>query len=126
MGASPEGRAVVIKEYTTAVNAKVDEGTEDADATKFKIDGREVTAYRPDEAMIAIVIGRTGSRATPGEVGAAAIDFFYSVLDDKSARWIEDRLFDRKDPFGLEQILEILFDLVEEWTGRPTERPSAS
>ena len=115
-----------MKEYTTAVKVKADEGTDDADVTKFKIDDREVTAYRPDDAMIAIIIGRTGSRATAGEVGAAAIDFFYSVLDKKSARYVEDRLFDREDPFGLDEVLEILFDLIEEWTGRPTVRPATS
>lgn len=115
-----------MKEYTTAVIDKITEGDDDANATKFKIDGREVTAYKPDDAMIAIIISRTGTRASAGEVGAAAIDLFYSVLDDASARWIEGRLFDRKDPFGLEEILEILKDLIAEWTGRPTEQPSAS
>lgn len=114
-----------MKSYTTAVKAKSDEGNQDS-YVEFSIDDQVVRAYRPDDAMIAIIIARTGKRSSSAEVAAAAIDFFYSVLDKKSARYVEDRLFDREDPFGLEEVLDILFDLIEEWSGRPTVRPSDS
>ncbi len=115
-----------MKSYTTAAKAKAEEGTENEGVVEFQVDGTTLTAHRPDDAMIAIIIARTGRRSTSAEVAAAAIDFFYSVLDKKSARYIEDRLFDREDSFGLDEVLEILFDLIEEWTGRPTVRPSDS
>jgi len=119
-----EGRP--LKSYTTAVKAKAEEGTDAEGLVRFEIDGHEVTASRPSDAMIAIIIARTGKRSSQAEVAAAAIDFFYSVLDPKSQRYIEDRLFDNQDDFGLEEVLEVLFDLIEEWTGRPTVRPSGS
>lgn len=115
-----------MKAYTTAAKAKAEEGTTEEGVVRFPIDGHEVTAHKPDEAMIAIMIARTGRLSSNSEVAAAAIDFFMYVLDRNSARYIQDRLFDREDPFGLEEVVEILYDLIEEWSGRPIVRPSGS
>jgi hypothetical protein len=57
---------------------------------------------------------------------AAVIDFFVEVMDDDSAAYIRSRLLDRRDAFGLEEVEQIMSAMVEEWTGRPTQPPSAS
>lgn len=115
-----------MKQFTTAVREKTQESEGDDKPITFDVDGQTFTAYKPSDAQIAIITTKTGRRASSADVAAAAIDFFWSVLDDKAARTVEDRLMDRKDDFGLDEVLDILFWLIEEWTGHPTERQSVS
>lgn len=110
-----------MKSYTTTVAEKT-EGDKTDDFVEFPIDGRNVKAYRPSDEHIAIFTAKSGRRASSAEIAAAALDFFYDVLDNSSARHIEARLLDRDDPFGIEKVVEILYDLIEEWSGRPIAR----
>lgn len=114
-----------MKEFNSAAEAVVNE-TEAPDGLKFKIDGVECTAHHPQPGQLAILMASTGRRASEADMIAGIINFFASTLDKSSYRYVEDRLLDYEDPFGLEQVQDILEWLVEEWTGRPIKLPSGS
>lgn len=114
---------VQIKEFITA--AKVaEEG--DAAETKFNVDGVECIAYKPQDGQLAILMATTGRHSNLHEKIAGVINFFVATLDEESHHHLVDRLLDREDDFGIEEVTEIMQELVEEWTGHPTVPPSGS
>lgn len=114
---------VRIKEFITAARV-AEEG--DAPETVFKVDGIECTAYKPEDGQLAILMATTGRHSNLHEKIAGVINFFVATLDEKSHHHLVDRLLDRKDPFGIEEVTDIMKNLVEEWTGHPTESSSGS
>lgn len=86
----------------------------------------EFKAYRPLPSQFAIAVSATGPRRDVATKLAGVIDFMVEVLDDEGQAYITNRLMDRKDPFGLEELEQIMEWMIEEWTARPTERPSGS
>lgn len=114
-----------MKSFTTAVVEAL-EDEEDEGRIEFDLDGETLVAYKPSEAQFALLMQAVGRYASMADSVAGGIDFFHAVLDDTSAQHIHARLLDRKDAFGLEEVEEIMAWLVEEWTGRPMKRRSAS
>jgi len=113
-----------MKEFQTAVKA-VTEPVEDT-AMQFSIDGRELVCYPPEPAQLAVLMAAVGRHASLQTKVAGVIDFFVEVMDEESHAYIRERLLDRTDPFGLEEVEEIMSWMIEEWSGRPTESPSVS
>lgn len=112
-----------MKEFVTALKAADQEQDE---SIEFGIDGFTLHAYRPTPAQFAVAMSALGPRRDMATQMAGVIDFFVEVLDTPSQQYITNRLLDRTDPFGLEEVEEILEWMVEEWSGRPTDQPSAS
>lgn len=111
-----------MREFTTA--AKI--AAEEQESVEFKIDGQEIKSYRPGDGQIALVMAGTGRHTSVATRIASIIDFMMGCMDEDSATYITERLMDRTDPFGLEEVEEILGYIIEEWTGRPTPQRSAS
>lgn len=86
----------------------------------------DIRYYRPSDGQFAVLMAGTGRHASNGETIGTVLNFFESVLDDDSAKHIRGRLLDREDEFGLKEVKAIMEDMIEEWGGRPTKRPSAS
>ena len=86
----------------------------------------EFKAYRPLPSQFAIAVSATGPRRDVGTKLAGIIDFMVEVLDDEGEAYVTNRLLDRKDPFGLPELEQIMEWMIEEWSARPTERPSGS
>lgn len=115
-----------MKEFTTALKA-VEDVEQGADpAMHFTVDGRELTCYPPNDGQLAMLMATTGRHTTMQRKIAGVIDFFVEVMDDDSAAYLTQRLLDRQDVFGVEEVEEIMAWMVEEWTGRPTQSPSVS
>lgn len=83
-------------------------------------------AYRPSDGQLAMLMASIGKGASEIDGVAGPMNFFDTLLDDDGRRYVTDRLFDRKDLFGPENIQEILEACVEEWGGRPTQPSSGS
>lgn len=111
-----------MREFVTAVEKKV----EDEPDLVFKIDGQEMRAYRPTEGQFALLMMALGRHVSEPEQFAGVIDFFISVLDEPSQRYVIDRMMSRKDIIPLEKIIEIMYWFAEEWGGRPFPSPSVS
>jgi hypothetical protein len=111
-----------VKEFTTAVR----EVEEDTSLMEFKVDGVDLKCFKPKDGQLAMLMASTGRHTSQHTKVAGIIDFFVEVMDEPSHHYIVDRLLDRQDPFGLEEVEQIMMWMIEEWTGRPTESPSVS
>lgn len=110
-----------MREFTTSVKNANDEESLIGGPVTFKIDDREVVFLPATSAQMAMLIMNfelgTGSSMT-----AASINCFFDWMEsDDDRRHFSRRLFSRKDEFDEEKVYEILFALVEEWSGNPTE-----
>lgn len=113
-----------MKEFTTAIEKA--ESEDDEAGIEFNIDGVLCTAYHPGDGQLAYLLASTGRHSTGQEQIAGLINFFVAVLDDDSHTYVVNRLLDRKDKFGIEQVQSVMEWLVSEWSSRPTKSPSDS
>lgn len=112
-----------MREFTTALKEVTGEAEE---AMHFTVDGRELTCYPPSEGQLAVLMASIGRHSALAQQIAGIINFFVEVMDEPSHAYLVGRLLDRTDPFGLEEVTEIMDWMIEEWTGRPTQSPSVS
>lgn len=112
-------------EFTTAVkDAEVEEGEEDV--IEYDLDGVLMTAYRPTGGQFAMLMAMTTKYSSDQEATAGLITMFVNIHDEEGQSHLANRLFDRKDPFDIEDVDRILKALIEDWSARPTESPSDS
>lgn len=112
-----------LKEFITA--AREDFHPEDDESTTFTHDGREVTFYRPTTSQIALIAAY--SQASEFDMAGGYLATFFGLCEDDTRRYFYGRLMDRNDPFDIDGpggVNEIMESLLEEWSGRPTKRPS--
>ena len=116
-----------LKEFTTAAKRTEKQAQEaPEDITTFKMDGRELNIYKPDEGQYAMLMASVGRGASDMDRISGVINFFVKIMDEKSAGYIESRLLDRSDPFGIDDVEDIVQWLNEEWSGKVTPPPSGS
>lgn len=118
-----------MKEFVFAAEQDKAENGEDTEepTLAFKIDGVEFKAYRPAEGqLILIMAAMSGYYQDAGESAATIINFFVELLTDDGKHLITRKLMDRKDPFSLEQLIDVLEYIVETWSNTPTSVPSDS
>jgi hypothetical protein len=125
-----------MKEFDTAVRVAEREDEEQEDFLEWEIverddSGEEIRrvpcrAFPPGDGQLAMMMAGLGRHTNDQTRVASIVDFFVGVMDEPTHTYVVDRLLDRKDKFGLAEIDSILMWLVEEWSGRPTERPSVS
>jgi len=113
----------IIREFTTAAR---EAQSDDDQAIPFVVDGRECLCYKPDASQFAVLMATISRQNDWAAQIAGVINFFASVLDQPSHAYLTGRLLDRDDPFGIEEVQEIIEWMIEEWTGRPTQSPSGS
>lgn len=114
-----------MREFTTAAAAVENDGDTFGKDVTIKIDGREVRFLPATEGQLAMVLS-TDSMPVMQKISVAVNFFFGLIRDGRDSDYFKARLFDRKDPFGAEQISEIVTALIEEWTGNPTQSSSDS
>lgn len=123
-----------IKAFEVATKKVVeeDEGTKfeipDLMAPNSKKDQTRttITAYQPDEGQFAMLMAMTGRGATQSDRIAGIINFFVNILDEEGSDYLQSRLLNRLDPFGIDDVEQIMDWLSEQWTGNPTQGPSGS
>ena len=115
-----------MREFVTAVEDAVDQEENEEPGLVFSIDGEEMRAYKPTEGQFALLMMAMGRHASSQDSFAGIIDFFISVLDEDSERYVISRMQSRSNIIPLEKITEILEWMIEEWGGRPFQKRSAS
>ena len=88
---------------------------------EFAIDGREMGFTAPGWAPILLA-----DNSQVGGLTRAYLDWLGAGLSDEDGEWILDRLMDPEDDFDLPDITAVIFGILEEVTGRPTELSSDS
>lgn len=114
-----------MREFVTAAERAVETGTEDT-TIPVKIDGEEFHFRRPRDGQIAMLMASTGRHSKQSEMIAGIINFVTAILPSDERNILVDRLLDWDDPFGSDDIQNVLEYLIGEWTGRPTKLPSGS
>lgn len=114
-----------MKEFITAAEIQEQEDREEVDLI-FKIDGQEMRAYKPTEGQFALLMMAMGRYQAQTDQVAGVIDFFINVLDEPSKAYVVKRMMGRTNIIPAEQIVDILYWMIEEWGGRPTQSPSVS
>jgi len=115
-----------MREFVTAVEDAVAEEEPEEPGLIFAIDGQEMRAYKPTEGQFALLMVAMGRHASSMDQFAGIIDFFISVLDEPSEHYVIQRMQTRDNIIPLEKIVEIMEWMIEEWGGRPFQKPSAS
>lgn len=98
----------------------------DDEGTRFLVGDKEMVAYKPDEAQFAMLMASVGRGQSDSDRIAGFINFMVAIMDDKSAAYLEKRLLNRRDPFGVDHMEQIMSNLTARWTGNPTKEPSGS
>lgn len=116
------------KSFITEVKERVEapEGELPEGALEFEVDGFDCTAYQPTPEMFALLMLATGRHTSFNEAVAGFLDWFNACLDRESAQHLAQRMLDREDDFGLEEVQNIVEWWIEEWTGRPFGKQSAA
>ena len=115
-----------MKEFVTAVREENAPAVDIDDEIKFKHDGREVTFLKPSLGQLTIMMNMGRRDLDIKELGTF-VALFFELMDDETQRHFQTRLMDRKDTFDLDGeggIFEIWETLIEEWSGRPTKKPT--
>lgn len=125
-----------MREFDTAVRVATEDKSAQDEGKTFNINERDEEGnlirtvqcryFDPTEGQVAMTMAAMGRHTNNNTKLAGIIDFMIGVLDEPSHHYIVDRLMDRKDPFGLEDVEGIMMEMIEEWTGRPTQPPSGS
>ncbi len=119
-----------MKEFSSAVDEALAEGQEQADDPfiEFKLDGRVLRAYQPNEGQLAFLLASLGRGQQSEDRFASIINVMMESLRDNDKDYLEGRLLSRdpKKRLKVQQIEEIFEYLVSEWFARPTQEPSGS
>lgn len=114
-----------MKDFVTAVVAEDDEND---GAISFKHNDTEVTFFKPSEGQ-EIMLLAMGGRGMARDAVANFIQLFFELMDNDTQRYFSDILLDRKSGFGVYSeggIFDIFENLMEEWSGKDSQKPSAS
>lgn len=115
-----------MKEFITAASESLKDGSEE-EALEFNVDGVLCRAYRPNDGQIAVLMATTSAKhLSEAEQVAGIINFFVAVLDDETHNFVVTKLLDRRDPFGLTEVQDMIAWMLEEWSGRPTKSSPGS
>lgn len=113
---------MTIKQFRTAARAADAEAV--GEPLEVEIDGRKIVLAPPTSGQLALVMVGASDVASESESIAASINFFFGLLNRADEKYLRRRLFDRDDPFEIDQIAEVVEYAIEEWFGRPTKSPS--
>jgi hypothetical protein len=120
-----------MKDYTKSADAA--DGI-DNDAITFKHWGKEVTFHKPSEGQEMLMLSMGGADMKREAVGTF-IQIFLGLADDDSRQYFLGLMADRKSGFrigngpgeeGEGTLIDIWRDLMEEWSGKDSKKPSAS
>lgn len=115
-----------MKQFVTATR-EYREGAEARMTITFQHDDREVTAKKFKDGQLSLLMASQGGYSEETDRIAGMIDFFISLFPDKEdGRYFAHRLNDGDDGFDLEDLEDITYWLIEQFTERPTKPSSAS
>ena len=116
----------MVKEFALALEREIETEPDELMPFTMADDDTQLYALMPTEADVALAAGALSQYAEDGEKAVAVLDLFWSLMTDETARHLRRRLRDRKDRFGVPDVMNVLEWIIEERTGRPTKPSSAS
>ena len=96
----------------------------------FIFDGRKVHFRKPSEGEAILISLATGRHIAPLDRLGAVIDLMLNVIDPRDKSFILDAIYESrigtKTLFGPNDDDGLIADMMEQWSGRPTEPSSPS
>lgn len=111
-----------MREFITDAAEDFDE---DPDLTQATVDGEVLDFYKPSSAQQVIMMSMPRDKNDHRAV-RNFLSLFFEICEDKTRNHLEERLLDRTDHFDVQHIFQIFEGLIEDWSARPTVKPSAS
>ena len=115
-----------MREFSTAARRSAPLALEGSEPIEFTVDGDKYTAYPPTPGQFMLLMSAQAKGRDEVESVASIIDFLDGILDENAQADFRRRLMDRDDPFDFDTVTQIMEGLIEEWSARPTQSPSAS
>lgn len=116
------------REFHTAAKKKQEaDGGDELQPFEFLIDDEPYTVNPPDTTQI--VLFQSAFQATDVQEAdkiQELKEFTRSIFDAAGYRAIMERVRDKKDPFDLVVLMQVIFAIIEEVTDFPTEESSDS
>jgi hypothetical protein len=109
--------------FTTAPRAPDDEN--DLPPFTFTLDGVEMTAVRPKEALLAQIAPISSRRTAPLAKIKLALDLLSDIVSEPGRTIMQDRLLDPEDNFDAQLALEILTRIGDHWKAIVDDRKAA-
>lgn len=106
-----------MREFTSGTRRSAEPKQPDIE---FTLDGETYIARMPKPAVFAYLTAASARGATTADQIKAVLDFIEAVLEPDSRARFRSRLLDPEDELELEDGIDLLRYLQEEWSGRPT------
>ena len=116
-----------MKSFTTRAKAEETEGKHGS-PVDIMVDGRKLTFQAPEGKTFLMLMSIYAEIDSGNHLLAlgSQINLLFNLLEGDDRHYMRRRMFDPKDPFGEEELLDIFRHLMEEWSGGPTEGQSDS
>lgn len=122
-----------MRSFTTAVREDQAEREGEEFPYDFELDGRTVKFRKPSSGEGTILTMALARHNDFNTKLASSLDIFFRVLEPEAREWLEHRLMDMEDPFDAMMLIGsdeenegILYAMIEEWGGNPTQSSSSS
>jgi hypothetical protein len=108
-----------LKQFKTGTTARksTDEGA--LPVLEFKIDDDEYKTLSPKSSQLAYLIAAGSDSRNEADQVAGVLDFMEQVLDPTSRRRLRKRLLDSADKLELENVVDLMEWMIEQWGARP-------
>lgn len=115
-----------MKEFVTAAKPTIGK-LDKTQVIKTTHDGTPVEFYEPDAGSIAVMAMIANQKMSPQNMGYF-IEFIFNCMSPNTQTYFQRRLMDPDDHgFTLDSqggLMDIFKALTEEWSARPTKKPS--
>jgi hypothetical protein len=110
-----------IPEFTTKPKAEITEDgvtTDENDPPPYRcrLDGQELIARKPKDALIAQLAPVQSRRTPPALKVQLALNFLGDCLEEPGRSYVETRLLDARDELDAPDVMPILSAIAEHWT----------
>lgn len=111
-----------MREFITAAD---DDFNDEDEIITYVVDGEKLEFYKPSSSQQVIMMGMPRDKNDHRAV-RNFLSLFFEICVDETRNLLDERLLDRHDHFGIKHIFQIFEGLMEDWSARPTGKPSAS
>lgn len=117
---------MTIRSFGDAARVAAEQETEHVETLTVDILGREIDIEYPGSGQVIYMTAELSEAQNDISQIGGLIQFIYHLVSPEDAQYIRQRLLDRMSGFDAEAVLDLVEYLVEEWSSRPTEKPSVS
>ena len=104
-----------VLEFTTKPKTDFDGESTEPDPFVFKLDGVELTAIKPKDALIAQLAPISHRRTPRGQKVKLALDFLGDCIIEPGRSHLEERLLNPDDQLDADDVLPILGAIGDYW-----------